>query len=341
MRKILPCLIIAGLASLPAHAGDYSKNEELLAVIAQLEQNKVYAPGELEQLFDQVTRQDKALAAMSKPAESVKEWKDYGPAFLQSDRIAQGAEWWDRYQDALNRANKVYGVPPEIILAIIGVETRFGSSQGRFRTLDTLATLAFDYPARSAFFRKELMEYLQLAREEKLDPLNTWGSYAGALGYPQFMPSNWRSLGVDFDGDGRRDLVNDPVDAIGSVANYFKASGWQSGQPAAVRAEIISQDYDSAINKDLTINSTLGEIAKKGLIPRQSGAYLATTPASAIRLQGENGAEFWLGLNNFYVITRYNHSVLYAMAVWQLSQEIKAAHEAEKAAGTTPLPATE
>jgi len=244
--------------------------------------------------------------------------------------------FWNQNQLALDRAARVYGVPPEVIIAIIGVETKYGSSQGRFRTLDTLATLAFDYPARSAFFRKELMEYLRLVREEKLDPLNTWGSYAGALGYPQFMPSNWRTLAVDFDGDGHRDLINDPVDAIGSVGNYFKSMGWQPGEPAALRAHIISQDYDSAINKDLTINSTLGEIARKGLIPRESGSYLATMPASAIRLQGDDGAEFWLGLNNFYVITRYNHSALYAMAVWQLSQQIKVAHEARIA---PPLPA--
>jgi membrane-bound lytic murein transglycosylase B len=337
MRKTLLCLLLAACSTStpPAHAGDYSKYEELQALIEQLEQDKVYAPGELTALFDQVSRQDKALSAMSKPAESVKEWKDYRPQFLTADRIAQGVEFWNRNQLALDRAARAYGVPQEIIIAIIGVETKFGNSQGRFRTLDTLSTLAFDYPARGAFFRKELLEYLKLAREEKLDPLNTYGSYAGALGYPQFMPSNWRSLAVDFDGDGHRDLIGNPTDAIGSVANYFKNSGWKTGETAALRAHIISQDYDTATSKDLTTSSTLGEIAKKGLVPRDNGTYLASTPASAIRLQGDNGAEYWLALNNFYVITRYNHSVLYAMAVWQLSQEVKALHDATLA----PAPA--
>ncbi len=144
--------------------------------------------------------------------------------------------------------------------------------------------------------------------------------------------SRWRTLAVDFDGDGKRDLINNPVDAIGSVANYFKANGWRTGEPVIVPARIINQDYDSIINKDLGTNSTLGEIAKKGLIPREVSTYLAATPASAIRLQGENGGEFWLGFTNYYVITKYNRSLLYAMAAYQLSQALKAAHDAQQAA---------
>ncbi|MDQ8038526.1 MAG: lytic murein transglycosylase, partial [Pedobacter sp.] len=181
-------------------------------------------------------------------------------------------------------------------------------------------------------------EFLILSKENGLDPLNTYGSYAGAMGFPQFMPSSWRNLAVDFDGDSKRDLINNPVDAIGSVGNYFKANGWKTGDAVVVRSRIISQDYDSIINtKDLKTDSTLGEIAKKGLIPRESGSYLAATPATAIRLQGENGGEFWLAFNNFYVITKYNRSILYAMAAFQLSQELKAGRVAQLQSGAVPL----
>jgi membrane-bound lytic murein transglycosylase B len=336
MPRALLCLLLLGLC-LRAHAtGEYNNYEELQALIEQMEQDKVYRPGELAALFSQVNRQDKVLTAIARPAESVKEWKDYRPGFLTADRIQGGVDFWSRNQQTLDRAARAYGVPPEIVVAIIGVETKYGSSTGRFRVLDTLSTLAFDYPPRAPFFRNELHEYLQLAHEAKLDPLNVYGSYAGAMGFGQFMPSSWRNFAVDFDGDGRVDIINSPIDAIGSVAHYFKGNGWQTGEPVAIRAHIISQGYDAAISKDLSVNSTLGEIAQKGLIPRDDGIYLAKTPASAIRLQGDNGAEFWLAFNNFYVITKYNRSTLYAMAVLQLSQAIKAAHDAPMPA---PVPA--
>jgi membrane-bound lytic murein transglycosylase B len=329
MRRLLTCLLLLA-ATATAHAtGEYNNYEELQALIEQMEQQeKSYAPGELAALFSQVNRQDKVLTAIARPAEAVKEWKDYRPGFMQAERIQGGVDFWNRNQLTLDRAYRVYGVPPEIVVAIIGVETRYGLSAGRFRVLDTLATLAFDYPPRAPFFRKELHEYLQLAHDARLDPLNTYGSYAGAMGFGQFMPSSWRNFAVDFDGDGRIDIINSPIDAIGSVANYFKGNGWKNGELVAIRAHIINQNYDAIINKDLGVNSTLGDIAQKGLIPRENGSYMAKTAASALRLQGENGAEFWLCFNNFYVITKYNRSVLYAMAVWQLSQAIKAAHDA-------------
>jgi membrane-bound lytic murein transglycosylase B len=275
-----------------------------------------------------VSRDSSTLKAIARPAEGTKEWKDYRPNFITNDRVQKGVAFWNQYADALTRAEKTYGVPPEIVVAILGVETRYGDNKGHSRVIDALTTLGLDYPPRAPFFRKELLEFLMLAKENGLDPLTTYGSYAGAMGYPQFMPSSWRKLAVDFDGDGRCDLINDPVDAIGSIANYFKANGWETGAPVAERARIVSQDYDSIISKDLGANSTLEEIAQKGLVPRDTGQYLASTPASAIRLQGDKGGEFWLGFKNFYVITKYNRSVLYAMAVWQLSQAVKAAHDA-------------
>lgn len=338
MFKTLLCALFS-ISCMPAHAaGEFLQYEELAAVVAQLEKEQVYAPGELQALFANVSRDDSTLKAIARPAEATKEWKEYRPNFLNPDRVQKGLEFWQQYAEVLAHAEKTYGVAPEMIVAIIGVETKYGGNKGRSRVIDALATLGFDYPPRAPFFRKELREFLILSKENGLDPLNTWGSYAGAMGFPQFMPSSWRNLAVDFDGDGKRDLINNPVDAIGSVGNYFKANGWKSGEAVVVRSRIISQDYDSIINtKDLKTDSTLGEIAKKGLIPRESGSYLAATPATAIRLQGENGGEFWLAFNNFYVITKYNRSILYAMAAFQLSQELKAARIAQLQSGAVPL----
>jgi membrane-bound lytic murein transglycosylase B len=341
MLKSLLCALLGSfcLSAAPAHAvGEYLQYEELTAVIAQLEKEQVYAPGELQTLFASVSRDESSLKAIARPAEATKEWKDYRPNFLNPERVQKGLEFWNQYADVLARAEKTWGVPPEMIVAIIGVETKYGGNKGKSRVMDALATLGLDYPPRAPFFRKELREFLILAKENGLDPLNTYGSYAGAMGFPQFMPSSWRNLAVDFDGDGKRDLINNPVDAIGSVGNYFKANGWKTGEDVVVRARIISQDYDSTVNiKDLKTDSTLADIARKGLIPRSAGSYLASMPATAIRLQGDNGGEFWLGFNNFYVITKYNRSILYAMAAFQLSQELKAAHNAQLQAGAAPL----
>lgn len=334
MFKSMLCALISSFCvqSPPAGAaGDFLAYEELRGVIEQLEREKVYAPGELDTLFASVSRDEGVLKSIARPAEGTKEWKEYRPIFMTQERVQKGLEFWTQHADTLARAEATYGVPQEMILAILGVETKYGGNKGRSRVLDSLATLGLDYPPRAPFFRKEMREFLVLSKENGLDPLSTYGSYAGAMGYPQFMPSSWRRLAVDFDGDGKRDLINNPVDAIGSIANYFKANGWKTGEAVVARASIVSQDYDSLVTKDLATTSTLEEIAKKGLVPREAGTYLAQAPASAIRLQGENGGEFWLGFTNFYVITKYNRSVLYAMAAYQLSQELKAAREAQLA----------
>lgn len=323
MFKALLCSLITCLPVSQSHAGDFENYEELQALIGSLEKEAIYPRGELASIFSEVKRQNKALEAMMRPAESTKEWKDYRPQFLTNERINRGLDFWDKYQEPLNQAEAQYGVPPEIILAIIGVETKFGGNKGNFRVVDTLASLAFDFPRRSTFFRQELKSFLILSKEQNLKPLDVYGSYAGAMGFPQFMPSSWRNLAVDFDGDNKIDLLNNPVDAIGSVANYFKANGWKTNDPIAVRAKIIADNYDEAISaKELKTVSTLADIKSKGL-DLKDAAIAATTPASALRLQGENGAEFWLAFNNFYVITTYNRSTLYAMAVMQLSQALK------------------
>lgn len=331
MLKNFICALFSSLClHTPAShaAGEFLNYEELEAITAQLESEKIYTPGELQQIFSQVSRDERVLTLIAKPAERTHEWKTYRPLFVTPERIRKGISFWKTHEKTLARAESIYGVPAEIIVAIIGVETTYGGNKGRNRVIDALATLGFDYPPRAPFFRKELREFLILAKENNMDPLTTYGSYAGAMGFPQFMPSSWRKLAIDFDDDGSIDLINNPVDAIGSVANYFKGNGWKTGEAVAARARITNQNYDGIISKDLEINSTLHDIAQQGLVPRDVATYLAQTPASAIRLQGENGGEFWLAFNNFYVITRYNRSTLYAMAVFQLSQELRAAYSA-------------
>ncbi|MDO8330758.1 MAG: lytic murein transglycosylase B [Fluviicoccus sp.] len=324
MKILRPALALCALLLpvTPAFAGDYDQYEELQALIGSLEKEGIYPPGELTAVFSTVSRQDKGLEAIARPAEKTREWKNYRPNFVSGDRIRKGVEFWSTYAQELDNASQQFGVPPEIIVAIIGVETKYGGNKGNLRVIDSLTSLAFDYPARGSFFRKELRTFLMLAKEQQLDLLQTYGSYAGAMGFPQFMPSSWRNLAIDYSGDGRTDLLNDPVDAIGSVANYFLANGWKTGEAVAVRAQISNDRYDEQLSTDLKTATTLGELATRGLVPRE-GSFAPETPVAAIRLQGENGAEFWIVFENFFAITRYNRSYNYAMAVFQLSEAIR------------------
>ncbi|MES2908606.1 MAG: lytic murein transglycosylase B [Pseudomonadota bacterium] len=321
-------LAALGILSSNATAGDFSQYEELTALIEQLEAEKIYAPGELAQLFEQVSRQPKVLESIARPAEKSKEWRDYRPIFMTSARVSDGLVFWDKYRAEFARAEKATGVPASMILAILGIETKYGGNKGSYPVIEALATLGFDYPPRAPFFRKELKEFLILTKQNGMDPLAIQGSYAGAMGFPQFMPSSWRNLAVDFDGDSRIDLINNPVDAIGSIANYFKGNGWRGGEPVVVRSRLSGQLYDTATSTELKTVSTLQALATQGLSPRDPLVSIApATPASGIRLQGMNGGEFWIGFNNFYVITRYNRSILYAMAAVQLSQALEAAQQ--------------
>jgi membrane-bound lytic murein transglycosylase B len=220
-------------------------------------------------------------------------------------------------------AEKVYGVAPQIIVAIIGVETRYGGNTGKYAVLDALSTLAFDYPPRAKFFRGELEQYLLLAREEHIDLLNTKGSYAGAMGYGQFIPSSYQRYAVDFDQDGKRDLWDSPMDIIGSVANYLHVNGWTPGAKVADRASVTGNRFKGVIEKGLKPEMTVKQLKSEGITPVKP--LPADTLAALISLDQKSGPEYWLGLNNFYVITRYNHSPLYAMAVYQLSEEIRQA----------------
>jgi membrane-bound lytic murein transglycosylase B len=279
---------------------------------------------QLAEALQQAQIQQSILEAMSRPAEKALDWKKYRNIFIEPKRIEGGVAFMREYADTLARAEKEYGVPASMITAIIGVETRYGRIMGNYRVIDALATLAFEYPRRSKFFTKELQQYFLLMKEQKLSPLDFKGSYAGAMGYGQFMPSSYRHYAVDFDGDGVADIWNNPVDAIGSVANYFASHGWKAGEPVVVDARLSKPVAESFFNKSLKPNYTVGDLRKRGI--EVSGVSLPdATPVAAFRFQGAKGPEYRLGLKNFHVITRYNISRLYALAAYQLSQEIDAA----------------
>jgi membrane-bound lytic murein transglycosylase B len=265
--------------------------------------------------------------AMDRPYEA-KPWRDYRALFVTPERIAGGVAFRRENADVLARAEADYGVAPQIVVAIIGVETNYGTNPGKHRVIDALTTLGFAYPRRADFFRRELEAFLLLAREEQLDPSRVVGSYAGAMGKPQFISSSYRHYAADFDGDGRRDLFGSNADAIGSVANYFKQHGWHPGEPVAFAAQLRSGIPDGITLIEKTPappETTAGALRAAGV--EWNEPLPADVPASLIRLDGVDD-EYWVGLNNFYAITRYNHSNLYAMAVYQLGEAIRAADEA-------------
>jgi len=281
---------------------------------------------EVIELFETATRKDKIIDLISRPAEKTMSWNQYQKLFITRDRVKKGVQFYQQYKVPLLQAHKKFGVPPEMIVAVIGVETLYGRNKGHYRVIDALSTLAFDYPPRSKFFRQELREYLKLKGEAGIDLYESKGSYAGAMGYGQFIPSSYRHYGIDFSNDRKIDLINNPVDAIGSVANYFKAHGWKTGQPVTSPAHLQAPNTSETslgtfLGKNLKPRFTIKEIKEAGLIPNVN--YPPDTKAMVMTLEGANGKEYWVGLKNFYVITRYNHSRLYAMAVYQLSNEIK------------------
>ena len=278
----------------------------------------------LENKFASAKRLDNVLESIAKPAEKELTWKQYRPIFVTEKRTNKGKKFIKEHRASLQRAEKKYGVPVEIIAAIIGVESYYGKHTGRYTVFDSLTTLGFDYPKRSKFFRSELEQFLLLSKEEHIDIEKMTGSYAGAMGMPQFISSSYRHYAVDFDGDGKRDLWNSIDDVIGSVANYFSLHGWKNGDTVTHPVTVTDK---SVVRKKNTLKpyATISQFKKQGvkidaLIDDQlDDKQLATL----LKFEGKRGVEHWLGLNNFYVITRYNHSELYAMAVYQLSEKLK------------------
>ncbi|MDD2759024.1 MAG: lytic murein transglycosylase B [Methylomonas sp.] len=309
------CLLSAN----PANA-EIPSSEALNGFISQMVKQHAFNEAELRSLFKSVDIQQSILDAMAKPAEG-KPWYQYREIFLAESRIAGGVQFWRDNEAALKTVEQQYGVPAEIIIAIIGVETRYGAVTGKYRVIDALATLGFAYPARSEFFLKELENFLLLSREEKMDPLKPLGSYAGAMGLSQFMPSSFRAYARDFDQDQKRDIWHNSRDAIASVANYFVAQQWQRGGAIAFQVAAKSDAYRQAIGKGLKPDTSIGQLRKLGVgVPTVLADSENAKLLSYALLDGE---ELWLGLHNFYVITRYNHSPLYALAVYQLSEAIR------------------
>jgi len=275
----------------------------------------------LRQLLDGVVIKDEILLKIAKPAEAMP-WYKYQRIFLTEERIEAGVKFWRDNALVLEQARRRYGVPPEIITAIIGVETFYGRHTGKYRVLDALSTLAFAYPPRREFFLSELENFLLLCREQNLNPAIPLGSYAGAMGMPQFMPSSFRSYAVDFNGDNKIDLWHGKADVIASVAHYFNRHHWRPGQPIAVPMTAMDDSYKSKLNKSLKPDLRLAELESLNL--KITVPLALSEKIKILELNQEQGVELWATLENFFVITRYNHSALYAMAVYQLSQSILA-----------------
>ncbi len=275
-------------------------------------------------LFTGTKYSARVLEAISRPAEGLA-WYKYRNLFLKNERIKKGIAFWKKHAVTLDRAERVYGVPPQIIVAIIGVETKYGQYKGNDKVMDSLATLAFHYTRRGKFFRSELEQFLLLTREQNVDALSLKGSYAGAMGIPQFISSSYRNYAVDFDGDGKKDLWQNTVDAIGSVASYFNRHDWQAGQPVAFPVRVTGTKVSEIMDGDLKSNIGADSLERYGIIHTQD--IPETTMVKVMKFRQKDHDEYWLGLHNFYVITRYNHSALYAMAVYQLSEEIKEEYE--------------
>jgi membrane-bound lytic murein transglycosylase B len=312
----------------------FADNPAVIEFARDLEQRHGFNTAELLSLFAQ-THSNARVLELIKPATSPlqRSWERYRPRFLNERRINGGVQFWQENQLTLARARAIYGVPEELIVAIIGVETDYGNNTGGFRVFEALATLAFDYPKRAEFFRTELEQFLLLARENKLDPLSIKGSYAGAIGIPQFMPGSQRRYAVDFDGDQRVDLSGSVNDAIGSVARFLEQHGWVANQPVAVRANTNGEPERTLLEAGIRPSLKVADLANQGIV---AAAEPQATVALIDLVSPNQETEYWLGYENFYVITRYNRSSFYAMSVFQLSEEIRTRMQlpANTAAGT-------
>ena len=324
--------LLAALAFLGhAHAADrYADRPETQQFINEMHERHGFDKDALTFIFRRAQYLPSVIKAISPPRDpvAVRSWQRYRGRFIDPVRIKAGVAFWERHRESIRAASDKYGVPEEIIVGIIGVETIYGRNTGNYQAVSALSTLAFDYPRRAELFRGELENLLLMAREQGRDPLDYQGSYAGALGLPQFLPSSVRNYAVDFDGDGQIDLQGSPKDAIGSVARYMQMHGWESGAPVAVRAAVgpdanlvplLANDINPSF--DATALASHGVKAASGETPAGRAAFVElVTP-------GED-SEYWLGYQNFYVITRYNRSSFYAMSVFQLGEAVKAAREA-------------
>lgn len=312
-------LLLASLCALlaAAPAGAQKRDEAALrAFAAEVASEHGLDEAAVAATLKKARYQQGIIDAITRPAEA-KPWRDYRPIFLNPERIQNGRAFLREHADALARVERETGVPPQIVVAILGVETSYGRITGRHKVLDALYTLGFHYPPRQAFFRSELKHLFALAKEQQIDAAEVTGSYAGAMGWGQFIPSSYRAYARDGDGDGRIDLWNSLPDVFASVANYFAAHGWEAGQPVAVPA-LLEEGFEPYKPGSLEARYGLGELAERGYRPQS--ALDTGLPATVLNLEGRFGPEYWIAFRNFYVISRYNRSPLYSLAVYQLSE---------------------
>jgi membrane-bound lytic murein transglycosylase B len=318
------------------------KRAEVKDFISHMSDSYGFKKRALRKLLKSAQSQPAIIDAMSKPAEKAKLWYEYRPIFLNERRIREGTEFWVAHRQALDQASIKSGVAPEYLAAILGVETYYGRLTGTYRVLDALVTLSFDYPPREKFFREELEQYLLLTRDMHLDPLSLKGSYAGAMGAPQFMPSNYRRYAVDADSNGHIDLWTDWPDVCASVGNYLKEHGWNAGEPVLAEATVQPEKAGDLDGRKLALSETIGSLTAKGV--SFEAPLPPEAPALLIAADEMDGVHWRVGYNNFFVITRYNHSALYAMAVYELAAAVKQrmlANDTGQLATATPAaPAT-
>lgn len=301
---------------------DFVKQPDVQLFVKEMVQKYHFNRAELISYLNDVRVRPKVIQSVRYPLEQ-RPWYSYQSMFVTESRIRDGVNFWNKYQTALKKAEEIYGVPAGIIVATIGVETKYGKNTGDYRVIDALANLAFSDSPRAAFFRSELVEFFLLSREQHKNPLKIMGSYAGAIGQPQFMPSSYRHFAVDFSGNGNIDLSHNEVDVIGSIANYYSKHGWLSNQPVAIPASVKGGKYQLHFSRQRSISKS--ELLEMGMAPADD--YLKGLKYKLLQFEGYYGDEYWLSFHNFDVIKRYNSSDLYAMAVYQLSYYITSMRE--------------
>lgn len=328
---VLALLMALAPGAARADPETFAARPEVQAFMRDLVERHAFDASELQAVFSRARREEAVLTAVqTQPAALSRSWEDYRATFVNERLVKSGLAFWRQHRGQLERARRTYGVPEEIIVAILGVETFYGRNTGRWRVIDALATLAFDYPPRAPFFRGELENYLLFAREMELDVFAVKGSYAGAIGIPQFMPTSYLRYAVDFDGDGVSDLSGNTADAIGSVGNFLKHHGWRRGESVQRGASVNGDGHGAFADGDLLPRHTLEELTQAGIEAR-GGPLPAGTRAVLLELRSpDRPAEYRLGLQNFYVLTRYNRSVFYAMAVSDLAETLRAARAKQK-----------
>ncbi len=314
------CFLIVALVANGSSLAMDTERADISAFIDRMVEEHSYDREKLVAMFSDAESKESILEAISRPAEKTFEWHEYRNIFLKPERIEAGAAFWKEHRESLEKISAETGVSVEILVGIIGVETYFGRITGNFRVLDALATLAFDYPPRAKFFIRELEEFLLLVREEGMEVADATGSYAGAMGRPQFMPSSYREYAVDSTADGKRDIWSNWTDVIGSVANYFVRHGWIEGEPVVTQATLGEQWRGETPANILKAEETVTSLSHQGVM--FSTELAGDAESQLLTLLGTDGKEYWVAFHNFFVITRYNRSVMYALAVHQLGEQI-------------------